>query len=212
MDDNCNTAHETGNQTLNLEKERELDPRSLSFDTTIQPEPTKSSLPTNADEFASLPPLRKNILYVVVTIAMATDTLGESCFFVSTEQIARDMNLAQGGNAIWIISAYAMAFAACIPLAGRLCDVFPAQWWYLGGFVGMSGFTLGNSFGKPVCAFSSIEAHCEYLLRWSCIFGIAAEREAFLALRTLQGICAALTLPSGCSVIWACGTISGFVM
>ncbi|KAJ9127750.1 hypothetical protein QFC24_000033 [Naganishia onofrii] len=29
----------------------------------------------------------------------------------------------QGGNAIWIVSASAMAFAAFIPLGGRLADV-----------------------------------------------------------------------------------------
>ncbi|KAJ9099734.1 hypothetical protein QFC20_005612 [Naganishia adeliensis] len=161
---------------------------------------------TNADGFASLTRLRKNLLFIVVTIAMATDTLGTSCLFVSTGEIARDMSLTEGGNAIWIISSYAMAFAACIPLGGRLCDVLPAQWSFLGGFVGMTGLTLGNSF--------------------------VHERKAFLALRALQGIFAALTVPSGfsmvvhmfpnkeeqrtrligCSVIWSFGTISGFII
>ena len=107
-------------------------------------------LSTDAVAFATLSRLRKNLLFTVVIVAITTDTIGTSCLFVSTEAVARDMDLEQGGNAIWIISAYAMAFAACIPLGGRLCDVFPPQWWYLSGFAGMSALTLGNSFGESL--------------------------------------------------------------
>lgn len=132
-----------------VSREKELTASSSTAnDVSSYQEPPKRATPTNADGFASLARLRKNILYAVVTVAIATDTLGTSCLFVSTEEIARDIGLAEGGNAIWIISAYAMAFAACIPLGGRLCDVSPAQWSYLGGFIGMVGLTLGNSFGE----------------------------------------------------------------
>lgn len=108
------------------------------------------SLSANAAAFATLSRLRKNLLFTFVAVAITTDTIGTSCLFVSTEAVAQDMDLAQGGNAIWIISAYAMAFAACIPLGGRLCDVFPPQWWYLSAFAGMSALTLGNSFGESL--------------------------------------------------------------
>lgn len=134
---------------------KELSASSLTADDLASTKaPLEGTTPTNADGFASLARLRKNLLFVVVTIAMATDTLGTSCLFVSTEEIARNMGLSEGGNAIWIISAYAMAFAACIPLGGRLCDVLPAQWSFLGGFVAMTGLTLGNSFGERLPAFT----------------------------------------------------------
>ncbi|KAJ9108697.1 hypothetical protein QFC21_000017 [Naganishia friedmannii] len=64
----------------------------------------------------------------------------------TTEIIARDEKLTNGANAIWIISASAMAFAACMPLGGRLADVTPPHWWFVVGCLGMSGFALGNSF------------------------------------------------------------------
>ncbi|MCP6491231.1 hypothetical protein NL519_34355, partial [Klebsiella pneumoniae] len=87
---------------------KELSASSLTADDLASTKaPLGDTTPTNADGFASLPRLRKNLLFVVVTIAMATDTLGTSCLFVSTEEIARDMDLSEGGNAIWIISAYA---------------------------------------------------------------------------------------------------------
>lgn len=156
---------------------------------------------TNADGFASLTRLRKNLLFIVVTIAMATDTLGTSCLFVSTEDIARDMNLAEGGNAIWIISSYAMAFAACIPLGGRLCDVLPAQWSFLGGFVGMTGLTLGNSFGESFVLSKQRRCVRRGMLILPLGSATVHERKAFLALRALQGIFAALTVPSG---LYAC--------
>jgi hypothetical protein len=143
------SANASSAKTSDLTREKELSAStSTANNVSLYQEPLKPTAPTNADGFASLARLRKNILYAVVTVAIATDTLGTSCLFVSTEEIARDIGLAEGGNAIWIISAYAMAFAACIPLGGRLCDVLPAQWSYLGGFIGMAGLTLGNSFGE----------------------------------------------------------------
>lgn len=145
----CVNSSQTDASGQPYEKELNSSPSSENG-LPLSDESPELSIPTNADGFANLTRLRKNLLFTVVTIAMATDTLGTSCLFVSTEAIARDMGLAEGGNAIWIISSYAMAFAACIPLGGRLCDVLPAQWSFLGGFVGMTGLTLGNSFGVPL--------------------------------------------------------------
>ncbi|KAI5454811.1 hypothetical protein NCC49_003693 [Naganishia albida] len=130
---------------------------------------------SNSAVFASLTPLRKNLIYTIISLALAVDLLNTWGLFTAIDKIARDVGLEQGGNAVWIVSAYAVAFAACIPLGGRLCDVLPVQWWFTGGFAGMACLNLGNSFVR--------------------------ESKAFLALRALQGICGALTLPAGFSMI-----------
>ncbi|KAJ9099710.1 hypothetical protein QFC20_005588, partial [Naganishia adeliensis] len=126
---------------------------------------------SNSTIFASLSQLRKNLIYTIISLALAIDLINTWGLFTAIDKIARDVGLEQGGNAVWIVSAYAVAFAACIPLGGRLCDALPVQWWFTGGFAGMACLNLGNSF--------------------------VSERKAFLALRALQGICGALTLPAG---------------
>lgn len=158
----CVNSSHTDARGQPYEKELTSSPSSEN-DLPLSAKPGELFIPTNADGFANLTRLRKNLLFVVVTIAMATDTLGTSCLFVSTEEIARDMGLAEGGNAIWIISSYAMAFAACIPLGGRVCDMLPAQWSYFGGFVGMTGLTLGNSFGESCVLHSAEMDACDQL-------------------------------------------------
>lgn len=101
----------------------------------------------NTDTLAALSRLRKNLLYAVLTLTLGSHNLGISCLFTTTEAIAADLGLDQGGNAIWLISSYAMAFAACIPLGGRLADVAKPQWCFLAGLIGMTALTLGHSFG-----------------------------------------------------------------
>ncbi|KAJ9108698.1 hypothetical protein QFC21_000018 [Naganishia friedmannii] len=147
--------------------EHATDQPNIGNDTLLTP-----SVPTHP--LSQLPRLRRNLLYTVLCIALSLDALSTSSMFTSTEIIAADIGLAEGGNAIWIVSASAMASAAFIPLGGRLADVLPPRWWFVGGFVGMTGLTLGNSFVK--------------------------DKKLFLALRSLQGVCAALTLPSGLQV------------
>lgn len=111
-------------------------------------QPSEWSPNSNLGAFAELSATRKNLLYIVLGIALGVDTLGTSAFLTTIDLIAKDIGLDEGGNAIWIVSAYATAFAACIPLGGRLSDISPPQWWFLAGFAAMSGLTLGNSFGK----------------------------------------------------------------
>jgi MFS family permease len=70
-----------------------------------------------------------------------------TALMTTTELIARDEDLT-GGNAIWILSASAMTFAAFMPLGGRLADVSPPQWWFVSGSLGLSVCAVGNSFGE----------------------------------------------------------------
>jgi hypothetical protein len=102
----------------------------------------------NSKAFASLSRLRKNLVYTVISVALAVDTLNIWGLFVAIDTVASEIGLAEGGNAVWVISAYAMSFGAFIPLGGRLCDVLPAQLCFIGGFAGMSCLSLGLSFSE----------------------------------------------------------------
>lgn len=134
------------------------DEKTYSFDdlsNAKQPVSTQDDQPeenlrqqASSDAFAVLPRLRKNLLYLVLTLTLGSNNLGISCLFTTTEAIAADLHLDEGGNAIWIVSSYAMAFAACIPLGGRLADIAKPQWCFLGGLIGMTALTLGSSFGR----------------------------------------------------------------
>lgn len=75
---------------------------------------------SNSATFASLSQLRKNLIYTIISLALAVDLLNTWGFFTAIDKIACDVVLEQGGNAVWIVSAYAVALAACIPLRGRL--------------------------------------------------------------------------------------------
>ncbi|KAJ9125081.1 hypothetical protein QFC22_000034, partial [Naganishia vaughanmartiniae] len=107
---------------------------------------TTAPVHTALHPLAALPSLRKNVLYLLCCLAVAADCLVACALVTATEIVARDQDLTSGGNAVWILSASAMAFAACIPLGGRLADVSPPQWWFVGGSLGVSCFALGNSF------------------------------------------------------------------
>lgn len=173
-----------------IDRDAEIDAKSTSQrDTQLPP----ANIHANA--FASLPRLRKNLLFAVIATALAIDVLGTWGLFVVIDAIAEDIGLAQGGKAIWIVSAYAVAFAACIPLGGRLCDVYPAQWWFTGAFLAVACLNMGNSFGESC----SREFQGPFRLLTLPFFRLSAvhEPKVFLALRALQGICGALTLPSG---------------
>jgi hypothetical protein len=122
--------------------------KESSAQSTTSPDSVHDVAHSNSAVFASLPQLRKNLIYTVISLALAIDLLNTWGLFTAIDKIARDVGLEQGGNAVWIVSAYAVAFAACIPLGGRLCDVFPVQWWFTGGFAGMACLNLGNSFGE----------------------------------------------------------------
>ncbi|KAJ9104752.1 hypothetical protein QFC19_003893 [Naganishia cerealis] len=111
---------------------------------------TATITPSCDHPLSALPSLRKSALYTVCSIAVATEALSTSCLFTATKIVAEDENLTSGGNAVWIFSASAIAFAACIPLGGRLADVSPPHWWLVSGLLGMSAFALGNSFGESV--------------------------------------------------------------
>jgi hypothetical protein len=97
---------------------------------------------------SELSSLRKNAIYFVCCLAIATDALVATALMTTTELIARDEDLTSGGNAIWILSASAMTFAAFMPLGGRLADVSPPQWWFVSGSLGLSVCAVGNSFGE----------------------------------------------------------------
>ncbi|KAJ9108716.1 hypothetical protein QFC21_000036 [Naganishia friedmannii] len=59
-------------------------------------QPANSPQPSNLDAFAQLSPTRKNLLYIVLGIALGVDTLGTFAFLATDELIAKDIGLDQG--------------------------------------------------------------------------------------------------------------------
>ncbi|KAJ9092463.1 hypothetical protein QFC20_007350 [Naganishia adeliensis] len=126
------------------------------------------------DVFARLAPMRKNILLAVFSLATALDVVSVSGLLTTTESISRDLGLT-AGNITWILTAYAMTFASFLLLAGRLADLYPAQYVFEGGFVTLAIFFLVSSF--------------------------VDNKYGFLVLRALQGISASMTIPSAYHLI-----------
>jgi MFS family permease len=114
-------------------------------------------------------PARRTVLLGVFSLAIALDIVNVSALLTTTETIANDLGLV-AGNVTWIITAYSMTFASFMLFAGRLADLFPAQWLFEGGL-----FLLGILM---------------------IVLSFIRNKYAFLVIRALQGICGAMTVPS----------------
>lgn len=64
---------------------------------------------------------------------------------MAVAQISQDINLGYS-QIVWIITSYSLCFAACLLLAGRLSDLFPASIVFEGGFFVLGIFSLIVSF------------------------------------------------------------------
>jgi len=119
-------------------------------------------------------PARRTVLLGVFSLAIALDIVNVSALLTTTETIANDLGLV-AGNVTWIITAYSMTFASFMLFAGRLADLFPAQWLFEGGL-----FLLGILM---------------------IVLSFIRNKYAFLVIRALQGICGAMTVPSAYHLI-----------
>ncbi len=88
------------------------------------------------------------------------------------------------------ITAYSMTFASFMLFAGRLADLFPAQWLFEGGLAGLGILMLILSFGEFVVRARG--RHGTNGEDWISV----TNKYGFLVIRALQGICGALTIPS----------------
>ncbi|OWZ51699.1 hypothetical protein C351_03567 [Cryptococcus neoformans c8] len=119
---------------------------------------------------ASLGQGRKNLLLLIFSVATFVDVCNVSGVAVAVAQISQDINLGYS-QIVWIITSYSLCFAACLLLAGRLSDLFPASIVFEGGFFVLGIFSLIVSF-------------------------VTSNKYGFLILRGLGGIAGAMTIPS----------------
>ncbi|KAL0250339.1 hypothetical protein I308_102512 [Cryptococcus tetragattii IND107] len=119
---------------------------------------------------ASLGQSRKNLLLLIFSVATFVDVCNVSGVAVAVAQISQDIKLSYS-QIVWIITSYSLCFAACLLLAGRLSDLFPASIVFEGGFFVLGIFSLIVSF-------------------------VTSNKYGFLILRGLGGIAGAMTVPS----------------
>lgn len=124
--------------------------------------------------FEGISSARRGILMAIFATATALDVVNVSALVTATAQIARDLKL-EAGNITWVITAYALTFAGFLLFAGRLSDLYRAQFIFLGGFFMLGVLLLVDSF--------------------------ISNKYAFLVLRALQGISGAMTIPSAYHLI-----------
>ncbi|KAG9227060.1 hypothetical protein CCMSSC00406_0008260 [Pleurotus cornucopiae] len=124
--------------------------------------------------YASLSPRRKLVLLGVFCSAQFFDVFNASAVLVSLPSLGADLHFTPGALQ-WILSAYTLTFASFMLVAGTLADIFhPKPIFCLGfAFVGVFNIPVGASV-HPVMA---------------------------IVFRALQGIGAAMNVPSGIAMI-----------
>jgi EmrB/QacA subfamily drug resistance transporter len=132
--------------------------------------------PTQAD--AKPPGLRPSKLqwFVLLTVlgADVMDLLDSTIVNVGAPSIARDLH-ASGSQLQWVIAGYTLAMAVALITGGRLGDLYGRRRMFL---IGVGGFTV-----------------------FSALSSAAGDPQLLIAARVLQGLCAALMLPQGLTII-----------
>ncbi|KAG0239360.1 hypothetical protein BGW41_007774 [Actinomortierella wolfii] len=148
---------------------------SIKDDSTIEvpiiDSPTEAKATTKLHELQEK--FRPLLLYVV-SLAQFMDIVNGASVSVALFSIAKDLEF-DVGQMPWIVSAYTLAFAGLLLVAGRIGDLFGHRRVFLSGLAWFSTWSLIVSFSRtPV------------------IFSIA---------RALQGMGAAFTIPTALALI-----------
>ncbi|BEI80665.1 hypothetical protein CcaverHIS002_0111940 [Cutaneotrichosporon cavernicola] len=131
------------------------------------------------DETSPTPPpvasqRMKWILLFIFSLAFFIDVLSYSAFFVLTRGIAVDLNISFEMQS-WIITSYAVTFAAFLLFWGRVSDLYSATYVFTYGFLALGILNLIISF--------------------------LPEKYSFLVIRALAGIAGAGLIPSSYRLI-----------
>lgn len=88
-------------------------------------------------------PTQRKIGFLVCLVTLVLAVLDLQIVSAATVPIVRDLDPVHGIDRIpWLVSAYALASAAMLPLYGRLCDVLGAKRVFLGA---LGSFLLGSA-------------------------------------------------------------------
>jgi EmrB/QacA subfamily drug resistance transporter len=113
---------------------------------------------------------------VGVSLATFMTYLDNNVVNVALPSIQRDLHLSISGLE-WIVSAYILVFSGLMLIGGRLADVYGRRRLFIGG---LAVFTLA-----------------------SLLAGVAGSQEMLIGARVLQGVGAALSMPSTLAIISA---------
>ncbi|ESK94361.1 efflux protein [Moniliophthora roreri MCA 2997] len=172
--------------TIDLEREKRLESgTNSSFDsgsanhdleasTKKEAGVTVSVTSSDVTPQSELPRLRKHIILLVVSWVQFFDIFNSCSAIIALPEIEKALGFTQS-TLQWVLSAYTLTFAACMLIAGRVCDIFHPKPVFLTGcfIVGLLGIPLGASV-HPIMT---------------------------IVLRAAQGIGAAMTIPSAVSMV-----------
>ncbi|KAH6913586.1 major facilitator superfamily domain-containing protein [Coprinopsis sp. MPI-PUGE-AT-0042] len=151
---------------------------SRAFAHANNPEKPLNDLSSTSDESQPLEPTypavwKRWLILLTMSVAVLIDVMTGAALFVLLVSTARDINLSSAETS-WILTAYFLTFAAFLLSAGRLADLWSAGWVFIIGIGTVAVLNLVLSFLRnPI---------------------------AFLVLRALQGIAAAMTIPSSYNI------------
>src|SRR5438270_10474892 len=111
---------------------------------------------------------------VGVSLATFMTYLDNNVVNVALPSIQRDLHLSISGLE-WIVSAYILVFSGLMLIGGRLADVYGRRRLFIGG---LAVFTLA-----------------------SLLAGVAGNETVLIGARVLQGVGAALSIPSTLAII-----------
>jgi MFS family permease len=154
-----------------------------ALDTVIAETPTSSAMRLSVTRRAS--GMRSSCFYIVkacvappparlLCTAQFVNVLDVNAVLVALPVVGRDLDLS-GGALQWVVTAYVLAFAGCLLLAGRLADARGRR----------RIFVIGMGL------FGAASLAC----------GLAPTAEVLIGARAAQGLGAALTAPSALAMV-----------
>ncbi|KAH7913695.1 major facilitator superfamily domain-containing protein [Hygrophoropsis aurantiaca] len=114
----------------------------------------------------------RGLLLLLFCLAQFLDVFNSSALFTAIASITASLRLSVA-NSVWLLSAYQLTFASFLLLSGRISDVY--KYVFVGGLAAFGLMSLGSGF--------------------------VDNQIAFLVLRALIGVAAALTIPSALALI-----------
>ncbi|KAK7041511.1 hypothetical protein VNI00_009381 [Paramarasmius palmivorus] len=140
----------------------------------VEPKADGSSASSFTTSEHQMTTLRKYIILFVVSGVQFFDIFNACAAIIALPEIEKALGFTQS-SIQWVLSAYTLTFAACMLISGRVCDIFHPKPVFLTGcfIVGLLAIPLGASV-NPIMT---------------------------IVLRAVQGIGAAMTIPSAVSMV-----------
>ncbi|KZT54213.1 MFS general substrate transporter [Calocera cornea HHB12733] len=149
----------------------EADLKKDNYPTTNLEAQLPQTLPASKREISTA---RKALLLTVFCMAQFLDAFNNSSLFPPLPTIGESFDMSNAEQQ-WLFSAYALTFSSFLLLSGRIADISSPKWTFITGLAIVSVMSL--------------------------ILGFVPNKIALIVLRALQGIGAALTIPSSLSLL-----------